>query len=383
MPSFVHDLVIRLRRRGLPLGVDDCAALRAALGTGSGIGSTDELRGLCITLWAKSRRDAELISSTLHLVDAPRWSAPDPAGSPADAPAEPAPDAEPAGPAPAPDAEEPQDLTIAAPPRGGGLAPPRSGRPAPFLVLRPQYPVSQREVAQIWRRLRLPVRQGPPTELDVEATVVRYASTGVATAPVLVARRANAARLLLIVDRNGSMTPFHGLVDHVVDSIVRAGRLDAIGVAYCRNTPGRSPDRSALTGLTDPLGVELDEILEDVPALSAGRVYHDPDLTRPMPVPAVLDDVAPGSAVVVVSDAGAMRGSFAITRLFDAVAFARAVAGRRANLAWLNPLERDRWPGTTAGQIARHVPMFPLDREGMYAAVDVLRGHPGGVERPV
>ncbi|KAB8319444.1 hypothetical protein SD81_011300 [Tolypothrix campylonemoides VB511288] len=32
----------------------------------------------------------------------------------------------------------------------------------------PQFPLTYREVAQAWRRLRRPVRVGPPTELDVE-----------------------------------------------------------------------------------------------------------------------------------------------------------------------------------------------------------------------
>lgn len=386
MPAFLHDLVIRLRRRGLPIGVDDCAALRTVLSTGHGLRSPDELRALCVTLWAKSRRDAELIVSTLHLVDVPEWPVEGGAAPVTDGPpvAFPAPESAVELPPPAADAEMPEALTITAPTRlGDGLGPPRSGRSAPFLMLQPQYPLSQREVAQVWRRLRLPVRQGPPTELDVDATVVRYASTGVAMPPVLAPRRVNAARLLLLVDLNGSMTPFHGLVEHVLRAIVRAARLDEITIAYFHNSPGRSPDRSPLADLPDPLGAELDPVLDRITPLPGGRVYRNPDLTGSRPLPALLADTTPGSSVAVISDAGAMRGSFAITRLYDAVAFALAVAARRAHLAWLNPLARGRWAGTTAGQLARHVPMFPLDRDGMYAAVDVLRGRPATLERPL
>jgi uncharacterized protein with von Willebrand factor type A (vWA) domain len=249
--------------------------------------------------------------------------------------------------------------------------------------MRPQYPVSEREVAEAWRRLRRPTRHGPRVELDVEATVSRYAATGLVTAPVLVPRRVNAASLLLLVDRHGSMTPFHSFVDHVTRSIVRATRLDAITIRYFRNSPGGSPDRSALVQLADPLAVDLDAIVDRIPPLAAGWVYDDPDLTRRRSMHTVLEELTPGSGVVVISDAGAQRGSLVATRIFDAVALGLAVIARHARIAWLNPLTTDRWTDATAEQIARHIPMFPLDRDGMYAAVDILRGRPATVDAPL
>jgi uncharacterized protein len=392
MPSFIHELVARLRRRGLPLGVDDCCALRNALAAGHGLASTAELLGLCVTLWAKSPRDAELIASTLHLVEPPLWSVDDaamplPVLTKVDESVVESPSPTERSPASVPRTSETvaEHLTVSVPSRhSGAVGPPRSGRATPFLVLRPQYPISEREVAQTWRRLRRPVRHGPATELDVPATVTRYAQTGVVTAPVLVPPRANAARLLLLVDRHGSMAPFHGLVDHVVDSITRAARLDAITAVYFHNTPGRSRDRSALADLPNtPTAVALDPILDRIPMLLTGRVYRDPELTEPRPLQDVLDGVTVGSAVTIMSDAGSLRRSFIAPRLFDSLAFLLAILARRAHVAWLNPVGADRWPETTAAQIARHVPMFSLDRAGMYGAVDVLRGRPTTVERPL
>ena len=50
-------------------------------------------------------------------------------------------------------------------------------------------------------------------------------------------------------------------------------------------------------------------------------------------------------------------------------------------VAWLNPMPRDRWSGTSARILAGLVPMFPMEPEGLGYAVDVLRGlsppHPG------
>ncbi|SDT13420.1 VWA domain-containing protein [Actinoplanes derwentensis] len=391
VPAFASDLISRLRRRGLPLGVDDLVTLRAALAAGHGLGSTEALSALCVTLWATSRRDAEIIRSTLLLVGLPEWSmatvgievgdvpTPLPASAPPLSHAEPV-----LGSQPAAVGVDDEDLSIAQPSlRVGGVEPPRSGQSAPFLIMSPQYPVSEREVAEAWRRLRRPTRHGPRVELDVQATVNRYAATGVVTGPVLMPRRVNAARLLLLIDRHGSMTPFHNFVDHVTRSIVRAARLDSITVRYFRNSPGNSPDRSVLTELIDPVSVELDAIVDRIPPLTAGWVYDDPALTRRRPLRRVLEGLAPGSGVVVVSDAGAQRGSLVVTRIFDAVALGLAVTAQNARIAWLNPLSTDRWIDATAEQIARHISMYPLDRAGMYAAVDVLRGRPAMVKAPL
>ncbi|TCB90461.1 hypothetical protein E0H26_26925 [Micromonospora zingiberis] len=386
LPAFVRELVSRLRRRGLPLGIDDCAALRAALAAGHGLSSNEALRALCVTLFAASTRDAEIITSTLHLVNMPVWAvaAPEPAVGDVPTPA-PMPDLQPDIVESVPSLPKGEgDVSRTVPlPRSGGIQPPRSGRPAPPFIMRPQYPLSEREIAQAWRRLRRPRRHGPRVELNVEATMTRYAATGLVTPPVLVPRRVNAARLLLLVDRHGSMTPFHGFIDHFTRSMVRASRLDSITIRYFRNSPGTSPDRSALTQLADPANVEMDAIVDRIPPLAAGWVYDDPGLTQHRPMRKVLDDLTPGSGVVVISDAGAQRGSLVTTRIFDAIALGLAIITRQARIAWLNPLSVDRWADATAEQIARHIPMFPLDRDGMYAAVDILRGRPTVVEAPL
>jgi uncharacterized protein len=42
--------------------------------------------------------------------------------------------------------------------------------------------------------------------------------------------------------------------------------------------------------------------------------------------------------------------------------------------AWLNPMPSECWRQTTAGKIARFVPMFEMSPQGMNAAISVLRG---------
>ncbi|MEE6263139.1 hypothetical protein [Plantactinospora sonchi] len=385
MPPFVHELVVQLRRRGIPLGIDDCVALRQALAAGFGWSSSSALLRLCVSLWAKSATEETLIRAAFSRVELPEWTV-DTVPSDPPVPVQedvgtvlPAPTDQP-GAAPTPESPTPaprltpQQVRHALPPLGTG----RSDR---SLVLSAHYPVTERQVAQIWRGLRRPTRHGPAVELDVPATLDRFARTGLPTPPVLVPPRRNSTRLLLLVDRQGSMTPFHDYVDHVRRSIASAGRLDSLLVGYFHNTAGRSPDQHLLAELPDPFAPAIDPVVRLVAPLAEGRVYDDPELTRPRRLTELLATATRDADAVVIGDAGAARGGFSSSRLLDTVAFARTLSLSVRTVAWLNPVPPARWQRTTAEQVARHLPMFPLTREGMYRAVDVLRGRPAKLER--
>ena len=82
------------------------------------------------------------------------------------------------------------------------------------------------------------------------------------------------------------------------------------------------------------------------------------------------------AAVHIVSDGGAARGRLDPKRVRATLAVLRRLRAVTQNIAWLNPTPPERWPGTTAGEIAESgaIPMFSLTRDGLNAAVDVLRG---------
>ena len=263
------------------------------------------------------------------------------------------------------------------------LLPPSTGRFDSTLAVAPQFPLTAREIAQTWRRLRRPIRYGIPSEVDVDATLDRYARTGVFTGPVLIPPRRNTARLLLLVDRNGSMTPYGAYVEHLVREIRNAGRLESIATWYFHNLPTSRVDTGVLSRLPDPFSPELDPVLGLIAPLSAGRLYADPDLTEPRMFSAVLHEIAYGTAAAVISDAGAARGTLQTGRLVGTVALIKALHAAHCTVAWINPVPAARWPGTTAEQVARHVPMFPLTADGLHRAVDALRGRPRRTERPV
>jgi hypothetical protein len=179
------------------------------------------------------------------------------------------------------------------------------------------------------------------------------------------------------------MAPFHHFVEDVCVAIQQAGRLENAALYYFHDAPAEGADKSTLTPVVDQLFPTLDAVLPQIVPLATGYVYEDPDLLSPVPLADVLEEHAAGAAVVLISDAGAAHGRYDIVRLLNTVAFLKALRACTAQYVWLNPLPRNRWKNNTATQIARHAPMFPLDREGIYRAVNVLRGQPYLIERPI
>lgn len=404
----LHRLFETLRRRyRLTLGIDDVAALRQAMLAGFGISSRAQLRELCCLLWAKSLAERQVLMACFDQLELPDWNLP--AERRAAPPAEPAP-SPPAGAALAPSLEgsEPSPAPvesdqIAAPPKE---TPPEVARPAQDPVMRtqaegspelpaqaqdfagasfvfvPQFAVTQREIAQIWRRLRRPERLGPPIELDIAATLASRTRQG-STSLVFVPPVRNASRVLLLVDRDGSMNPFHRISDHITEAICRSARFQEVCVAYFRNTPAQGADDAILEQIADELFPRLDQVLPLIKPLEAGFLFRDPALSAIVPTATVLQRCAERAAVVIISDGGAARGRLDIPRLIEIVGFLKALRQRAARFVWLNPLPQHYWRRGNAAQLRRHVPMFGLSRAALHQAVAVLRGKPIAIERPV
>jgi uncharacterized protein with von Willebrand factor type A (vWA) domain len=391
---FVWTLFQQLRRRDFALGPNEYELFRQALRAGFGWSSRQDLREVCAALWAKSPEERAVVAALLDqlvpldwTLEASELSRPD--GPPADAGAT-------AAAAGAPqEIESPsllarpavEEIPIAPVTAATGRLPPLALSEMPTLphehIFLPQYPVNFRNAAQAWRRLRWPVREGPATELDVDATIARRSRVGTVSPAVLRPRRRNRVRLLLLVDRQGSMTPFHDYVDEVCQAINQAGRLGHVAAFYFRNMPLKGTDPAILDRLTEGMFARLDPIMADIPPLTTGRLYADRQLVDAVPAAEVLSEHAQGAATVIISDGGAARGRYQLVRLLDTVAFLRGLKSFTTRIVWLNPLPASAWQPSSAAEIARHVPMFAMDQDGMHRAVNVLRGQPVTVEKPI
>ncbi len=270
----------------------------------------------------------------------------------------------------------------------GGLPPvflKKSELPDEHLVLIPQFPLTEREIVQAWRRLRQPVREGPPVELDIDKTIARRCRLGIISDLVLVPRRRNTARLLLLIDREGSMTPFHSFVENVSSAVRASGNLENVAIYYFHDVPVEGVNPAGLNIPGNRMFPDLDSVLPKIEPIKKGFLFEDKQMSSPVGLDEVLDEHAYGSAVVLISDAGAARGKYDIHRLLNTIAFLKGVRAYSKQLVWLNPLLDDYWKKNinTATHIARHVPMFSLDRDGIYKSINVLRGQPFSVERPL
>jgi uncharacterized protein len=391
---YVWELFQQLLRRNFAIGLEEYAVVMEALRAGFGWSSRSDLRQLLCAVWATSRDEQAVVSALFDQYVVRDWDAG--TAVPGAAPTTEAPMETGTASPPIETQEVRKDTstetTVEAAPSAPSVAaatrlPPLRQEELPRLpyshVFLPQYPVSARQVAQTWRRLRWPLREGPATELDVDATVARRSRAGIAVAPVLRPRRRNRARLLLLVDRKGSMAPFHGYTDDVCRAIAQSGRLGRVGVFYFHDTPLEGTDVSLLASLDGQLFPSLDPLLADVPPLIDGMLLTDGDLFEPVSASDVFDEWADGAAIVIISDGGAARGRLDPLRLLDTIGSLKGLQTFSTRLVWLNPLPAARWGRSTATQTARHVPMFTMDRDGMHRAVNVLRGQPFVVDRPL
>jgi uncharacterized protein with von Willebrand factor type A (vWA) domain len=351
----LRGIFLTLRGQGLPLGVRDYLDALRALRGGFGSGDRHQLCRLCEALWARTEEEARLIrllfadlpypsvAEVQALAPRQRAIGPEPAGSASAAP--------PAGPEEireTPDHES-ETLPVEFVPENtpDGIPIPQaevSASPGETFVLsqRPLIPV--RSLVTAWRRFRRPLRIGRAVEPDIPATIAAKCRTGLVAAPVLVPARRNQARLTVLIDVSDSMLPWSGFRTILMDSLAQ-GQLGTATVFYFTNVP-------------------------------ADTLYRDHRLFEPAPRARVLREQAPG-ALLIVSDAGAARGRHRPGRVRQTGAFLQAVRDWWSPVAWLNPMPRPRWRGSSAAALARlaGLTMLPLSEEGVIEAVDVLRGY--------
>jgi hypothetical protein len=359
LDSLLFQVFERLRKQGVPLGVSDYLEAIETIQAGVGLEDSASFKGLCRLLWAKSREDqelfdlafAELVEPQLQTISTPKSTTPTSTTPPSTTPKPST--ATPSLPKPEPQPElksrqetQQQGLTFSSRSADWSFVLNTNLTEEPhYYQLTPHLPISRRDMAGVWRQLRRPQRAGVPEELDVEGTINSICRSGLLPRPVLQPRRRNQARLMVLIDQQGSMAPFTPLIKAAIESILRGGLLGKTSLYYFHDCP-------------------------------EGLLYQRPSLTDALPLEAVLDEQAKGNSVLIISDAGAARGYYDRRRVAETKTFLKILSAYTYLYAWLNPMSKTRWKATTAEDIEGMVPMFPLDREGLNDTVNILRGHP-------
>lgn len=139
------------------------------------------------------------------------------------------------------------------------------------------------------------------------------------------------------------MVPFHALSRQLIETVNRGGLVQQTHVYYFHDYPAEYL-------YLEPARLEARQVLEVLMGFDA---Y---------------------TAVLVISDAGAARGGLDLQRVKQTGVFLQRLAQYARRFAWINPLPNPRWANTTAGEIARLVPMFDMSRRGLDDAINTLRG---------
>lgn len=210
---------------------------------------------------------------------------------------------------------------------------------------RSYFPVDRRTLSYGWQYLRRMRTDGPMDVLDVEATVNQSARQGFFLAPVYQRREMNHARLMILIDQQGSMVPFHRYSRDMAQTAQAEDDLEEVGVYYFHNVPGEF-------------------------------VFEDEHLTQPQALARVFERCDRETSVLVISDAGAARGTRQMRRLRETIQFLAQLKLYTEWISWLNPMPKQRWWGTSAEMLAGLVAMEPMDQAGFEGAIDGLRGLP-------
>lgn len=355
---------------------------------GFGWSSKDSLRELCCTLWAKSLADVDVISALFERLDLPEWDLNyEPvSASLTDAVSDLELETGQSEPL-FPERPDLTDLEIYEPipaTQPSRSLPPIETDDLQFdkkFIFAPNFPLTRQEVTRQWRTYNEKTLAGPPVEIDVTATIELRCRQGVPGPIILKPRKTKSKRTLLLVDCQGSMNPFAKFVEVVQDAIRKSVRSNELQVLYFHDAPVEGADETVL-GVDQPFPV-LDNVLDDIVPLEGGFVYEDRELLSPVPLAEVLQKLGSGGLLIFISDGGAARRRYDPERLLDTIAFIKVVRKNNQRYVWLNPLPSDVWQGTTAEQLARHVPMFALNSEGLLASVKTLRSQRQRVECPV
>lgn len=208
------------------------------------------------------------------------------------------------------------------------------------LQSRPQ--VSLRSLIITWRRFRIASRTGPKIELDFAATISEQCRCGALVHPILIPARRNQARLVVLMDASPSMAPWRGM-NRLLHESIRESHLGMGTIYYFYNVPD--------------------------------RFFETETLTQPVSLNSAFEQHG-ASTLLVISDAGAARGSHIRERIKTTCILLEGFAGYWRPIVWVNPMPHQRWKGTSAERIARFpgVAMFELTENGLTQAIDVLRG---------
>lgn len=215
--------------------------------------------------------------------------------------------------------------------------------------LRGDRTVDVRQIELALRRLRGFVREGAPTELDLEATIDATAKNAGELEVVVRPERRPAVRVLLLLDVGGSMDPHVAACERLFSAAQHATHWKRLQVYYFHNCV-------------------------------YGHLYPTARLEQGVPIDQVMAATDPSWKLIVVGDAlmhpselfqGGSSWTYEDWSEQPGIAWLQHLQAAYRRAAWLNPEPEAYWRGT-ASTIGRLFPMFRLSLDGLSRAVQHL-----------
>lgn len=213
-----------------------------------------------------------------------------------------------------------------------------------FLFTGAYLPISKRDIKLTWRYLRSHYDVKPSQELDVPAIIQHIAETG-QIEPIFQQQLCYHARLMVLIDKSETMAAF-GTFSETMAALASKGDFGKFPSVYYFN---EVPEKRLFTNPQQSKAIQIKE-------LSDRFVHRKVDL-------------------LIISDAGAARGTYSEERVLQTRKAIHALHGFAEKIVWLNPMPKHRWRGSSAQYISDLLlPMFEASNTGLKRAVDVLRG---------
>lgn len=215
-----------------------------------------------------------------------------------------------------------------------------------FLFTPHYYPLERRKTQQNFRTLPLQKKGRRTKEIDVNATITNTIEKGGFTEFQYLKQKTNGHNLILFIDHQGSMVAFHPLAEILKTEIKKnfPDKNKAFQAFYFYNLPQKYLYKN-------PQHTEYESKCNFFQSLSVHNTL-----------------------ALILSDAGAARGSYRSGRLKATNAFLDEIQKVTHKIAWLNPMPQYRWKDTTAEAIEQKVAMFEADEKGLYYALQYLKG---------
>jgi hypothetical protein len=220
-----------------------------------------------------------------------------------------------------------------------------------FRALRGDLNLDVRQIELALRRLRAFIREGVPSELDIEGTIDKTARNAGELEVVFRPERRPAVKVLLLLDVGGSMEPHVELCERLFTASKSATHWKRLQVYYFHNCV-------------------------------YGNLYPTTRLRGGVSVTDVLAECDPSWKLIVVGDAlmhpselfqGGSSWTYEEWSDVPGVAWMDHLATHFRRTAWLNPEPERLWRGT-AQTLGKLLPMFRLTLDGLAEAVGHLTG---------